>query len=329
VVLAPIALLLAGLALLALPLAAIVAAIASRFVPGRWRPLRILWFAVVYFALEALVLLALFGLWLASGFGLAIRNERFTSAHYRLLAWFLDHLIGSAQRTFNARLDVDVSGEREHQRPRIVLSRHAGPGDSFLLVHAVCELGRRPRIVLKDTFQWEPMFDTLLGRLPSMFVSPNPRPGASGELTTGIAALAAGLGPSDSLIIFPEGGNVTERRRLRSIAKLEERGHPEEARRAREMRHVMAPRPGGALAALEACPEAQVVFVAHTGLEDLSSVIDLWRGLPMDSAVRAASWYVPREEVPTTREEQIEWLFAWWKRIDTWIGGTQAEAWEF
>jgi len=327
VVFAPLALAVALVALVTLPVAAIVAALASRFVPGRWRPLRLLWFAVVYLAVEAIVLLAAFGLWVASGFGWAIRRERFMDAHYRLLAWFLDRVVSVGQRTFDVRLDIRESGKRQEHAPRLVLSRHAGPGDSFLLVHTVCQRQRRPRIVLKDTFQWEPMIDTLLGRLPCQFVSPNPRPGAGGELIEGIEELAAGMGDRDSLIIFPEGGNITERRRVRSIAKLEERGRHEDAERARRMRHVMAPRPGGALAALDVCPQAEVVFVAHTGLEDLSSAVDLWRGLPMDSAVHALTWFVPREEVPASREEQVDWLFTWWKRIDTWIGDTRAEPW--
>lgn len=327
VVFAPIALAIAGVALVTLPVAAIVAALASRLVPGRWRPLRILWFAVVYLALEAIVLLAAFGLWVASGFGWAIRRERFVDAHYGLLAWFLNRVVGVGQRTFNVRIDISESGKLQEHVPRLVLSRHAGPGDSFLLVHTVCQRQRRPRIVLKDTFQWEPMIDTLLSRLPCQFVSPNPRAGAGDEMIKGVAELAAGMGARDSLIIFPEGGNITESRRLRSIAKLEELGRHEDAERARAMRHVMAPRPGGALAALDACPQAEVVFVAHTGLEDLSSVVDLWRGLPMDSAVRVRTWFVPREQVPALREERVDWLFARWKRIDTWIAETRAESW--
>lgn len=327
VVFAPLALAVALVGLVTLPLAAIAAVIASRFVPGRWRPLRLLWFAVVYLSLEAIILLAAFGLWVASGFGWAIRRERFTAAHYALLGWFLNRIVTTGQRTFNARLDIKESGKRRQHAPRLVLSRHAGPGDSFLLVHTVCSRGRRPRIVLKDTFQWEPMIDTLLSRLPCQFVSPNPRAGAGAELIEGIAELAVGMGERDSLIIFPEGGNITESRRLRSIAKLDEQGRHEDAERARGMRHVMAPRPGGALAALDACPQAEVVFVAHTGLEDLSSAVDLWRGLPMDSSVRVLTWFVPREQVPASRQEQVDWLFTWWKRVDTWIDDTRAESW--
>jgi 1-acyl-sn-glycerol-3-phosphate acyltransferase len=324
--LAPLALVLTIGALITLPLWALAAAVASRFVPGRWRPIRLLWFAIVYAALEAVVLICAFGLWIASGFGRNLNSERFVDRHYRLLGWALDRLVRTARRTFN--VNVELPRVPVNDAPRIVLARHAGPGDSFLLVHAVLSTrGRRPRIVLKDTFQWEPMIDTLLGRLPCRFVSPNPRPGKAEGTIAVVAELANDMGPRDALIIFPEGGNITERRRLHSIAKLEERGHHAEAQRARLMRHVMAPRPGGALAALDACPRAEVVFVAHTGLEQLSSVVDLWRGLPMDAAVRAQAWVVPREEIPDDQQERVQWLFGWWKRIDTWIADTQAESW--
>ena len=38
------------------------------------------------------------------------------------------------------------------------------------------------------------------------------------------------------------------------------------------MTHVLAPRPGGLLAALDAAPDADVVLVAHTGLDHLLTV---------------------------------------------------------
>jgi hypothetical protein len=85
------------------------------------------------------------------------------------------------------------------------------------------------------------------------------------------------------------------------------------------MRHVIAPQPGGLLAAIDAAPTADTVFVAHEGLEDLSSFFDLWRGLPMDYVVEARWWRVAAEEVPEGREEQIDWLYAWWARMDEWI----------
>ena len=105
-------------------------------------------------------------------------------------------------------------------RPVLVFSRHAGAGDSFILVHLLVNTyGRRPRIVLKDLLQLDPCIDIILNRLPSRFISPNPPPGAG--VIDSITALAADLEPDGALILFPEGGNFTRHRHERAIEKLD------------------------------------------------------------------------------------------------------------
>ena len=64
---------------------------------------------------------------------------------------------------------------------------------------------------------------------------------------------------------------------------------------------------------------ADVVPVAHTGLDHLLTVGDVWRELPMDRDIVMRWWRVPREEIPPDREGRIDWLFGWWERIDDWI----------
>ncbi len=120
-------------------------------------------------------------------------------------------------------------------------------------------------------------------------------------------------------MIFPEGGNFTAQRREKAISRLRRLGLEAMARRAEEMTHVLAPRPGGVLAALEAAPDADVLMVAHTGLDHLVTVSDLWRELPMDKQITMRWWQVPREEIPEGRDERIEWLYGWWERVDAWI----------
>lgn len=320
----PLALLAALVVLVAMPLLLLLAAAVSPWVPGRWRPLRLLLVGLVYLALEAFGLIAAFVLWIVSGFGYWIDRPWFVEAHYRLLRGVLRPLIATAERAFNLRIDSEIETiEGSEEAPWLVLCRHAGPGDSFLLTHGLLvDDDRRPRIVLKADLQWEPMIDVILNRLPARFVRPG---GGGGEVIASIGELSAGMGPRDALVIFPEGGNYTEPRRLRSIAKLEERGEHELAERARAMRNVIAPRPGGTLAAIDRAPEdTVVVLVAHSGLEDLSSAVDLWRGLPMDAAVRSHSWEVPVGEIPRTHGEQVGWLFDRFAEIDAWIGGELA-----
>ena len=91
------------------------------------------------------------------------------------------------------------------------------------------------------------------------------------------------------------------------------------AERAEALTHVMAPHPGGVHAALRAS-DADVVFVAHTGLERLVTLGDIWQALPMDKRITMRAWRVPRAEVPDDLDAQAAWLFDWFARIDRWIG---------
>lgn len=322
--LAPGVVLLAIAVLTTVPAWALLALAASPFVPGRLRPLRLLWIGVVYLVWDAAALLALFGLWVASGFGWRTRSPAFERAHYRLAGWFLRVLFWQARWTL--RLSIEVAGADPDTalvgRPELVLCRHAGPGDSFILIHALVNWFRRePRIVLKDTLQWDPAIDVLLNRLPNRFIAP----GSDGReaLTEKIGHLAAGLDDDDAFVLFPEGGNFTPRRRLRAIARLRALGYDLMALRAERMRHVLAPQPGGLLAALDAAPDAGVIFVAHTGLDRMVTIADGWRELPMDKRIVMRFWSVPPEEVPVDRQARIDWLFDWWARMDAWIAENQ------
>lgn len=317
-VLAPVVPIATVLLVTTLPVTALVAAGVSPRLPGRLRPLRLLWFVLVFLVVESLGILACFVLWVASGFGWRRDADWYRDAHYALMRWYLRRIVGTARRTFNVSVALRgaVAGDQEVLRgvPLVVLSRHAGPGDSFLLVHELLERGYRPRVVLKASLQWAPCLDTVLHRVPARFVG-----GGTGGGVAAVRTLAQGLGPGDALVIFPEGGNFTVGRRTRSIARLEEEGRHQEAERARELRHVLVPRTGGALAAMRAAPDAHVVLVAHTGLEQLSGLVDLWRGLPMDAQIDAQAWRVPPTRVPNDDAQLEQWLYRWWRRIDAWI----------
>jgi 1-acyl-sn-glycerol-3-phosphate acyltransferase len=176
---------------------------------------------------------------------------------------------------------------------------------------------REPRIVLKNTLAWDPMIDVVLSRIPARFISPNP--GAGANLEDEIGALATGLDENDAFVIFPEGGNFTPRRRERGIERLRKLGLESMADRAAAMTNVLAPRPGGLIAALDAAPDADVVLVAHTGLDHVVTVSDIWRELPMDKRIVMRWWKIPRAEIPADREARIDWLFGWWEQIDVWI----------
>ena len=318
-VLAPAVVVATALVWITLPLWVIGAAAVSPLVPGRWRVLRLLWVAILYATAESLLLIVLFGLWLASGFGWRLRSPYFTGIHYDLAQGVLIAFFREARRVLALRIrTVGPEPARHPDRPVLVFCRHAGPGDSFTLMYALLHhYGREPRVVLKDTLAWDPAIDVLLNRIPAAFISPNPGPGE--EFESRIAELASDLDANDAFVIFPEGGNFTAARRERAISRLQRLGLERMAQRSERMIHVLAPRPGGVIAALDAAPDADVMLVAHTGLDHMLTVGDVWRELPMDKELVMRWWEVPRAEIPAGRDARIEWLYGWWETIDDWI----------
>jgi len=316
-VLAPLVFALA-IGLIALsPIWLIATALYSPFAAGRLRLLRVLWLITAYLVVEVVAMSSMVALWFASGCGWKVHAPAFQRAHYRLAGAMLEILFRQARWVL--RLRVEINGATPDKlpvgRPLLVMSRHAGPGDSFLLIHALINwYGREPRIVLKNALLWDPTIDILLNRLPNRFIVPG-----SDRAEDEIADLASGLDSDDALVIFPEGGNFTPERWIRGIERLRKLGFTAMARRAERMRNVLPPRPGGVRAAMAASPEANVVLVGHTGVDHLQTVGDVWRELPMDKILTMQWWLEPPENVPAGGEEKVEWLYGWWSRIDAWI----------
>ncbi len=319
--LAPAVVLGVAAAAVSLPVVVPVAAFISRYVPGRWRILRIVWFLFLYLAVEALALVVMFVFWVGSGFGWRMRSPFWQAAHHTLLAWMLRRVVASAKFTFKIELvnegPMPRTGPDVRIRRALVLSRHAGPGDSLLLMDGLANrFRRRPRIVLKEFLQWDPAIDVILNRLPSAFVRANRK---SDQLLGVISSMAASMEVDDAFVIFPEGGNYTIKRHVRSIEKLREIGRPDLAERAEALKNTLPPRSTGAKTALAAAPpDTDVFFVGHAGLETFESMGDIWRGMPIGTEVHVRIWHVPAEKIPPP-EDQETWLFDIWSEIDTWI----------
>jgi len=332
-VLAPLAIVIAVAMVVLFPLLAVLAVVfglAGLSRPGRMRGLRLLCFALIWLVADTSALFMCLGLWIASGFGGRLSTQPYRARHYAIMRWFLDLLYRAATSMFGVRVEVDEPALTAQEqaarlaRPVIVLSRHAGPGDSFLLVHHLLSVyGRQPRVVMKATLQLDPGLDVMANRLPNVFIQ-HRRTGER-HFIEQIERLAGGLDQIGALVIFPEGGNWTPGRWRRGIRRLEQAGRTDLAARAMQMPNLLAPRAGGALSAIAACPDADVIFVAHAGLDLLVSVGDIWRNLPMDQTVRAKWWRVPAGQVPRAadHEAQVRWLYDWWELIDSWISASR------
>ncbi|MEU1971797.1 1-acyl-sn-glycerol-3-phosphate acyltransferase [Microbacterium sp. NPDC019599] len=337
VIIAPLVIVISLVMVVTIPLWLLGAIGLTSLVPGRFRLPRVLWLVTVYLLWDAALLVVMFALWVASGFGWRIKSPAFRRAHYRLGARGLEilfQIFGTVLRLTIARRgsddpDPDAAAAAfdalfSPGTPLVVASRHAGPGDSFIIVNTLLnDVDRMPRIVLKYTMQWDPAVDVLLNRIPTRFIVPSgfgkKHAGGGHSVEDSLRDLASGMGPEDAFVIFPEGGNMTSTRRRSRIERLRASGRDALADRAEAMIHVMAPQPGGMHAALAASVDADVVFIAHTGLDRLVTMADIWRELPMDKGITMRAWRVARADIPEDRDAQAEWLFGWFERIDAWI----------
>jgi 1-acyl-sn-glycerol-3-phosphate acyltransferase len=282
------------------------------------RPLRATVIALVAAFRHLCATVALFGLWVASGFGWKVPSERMQRAHYAVMRWFVNGVYRAIVRFARVRVvyvDSDPADEAldAHGRPVLVLGRHAGEGDTLLVIHAMlCRHGRGPRVVMHEALRLDPLIDMLGERLPNRFVDPR-----GGDTETEIAAMARELGGSAALVIFPEGANFSERARERGIERLERAGYSKQAEQARAMRHVSAPRPGGTLAAIGAAPEADVVLLGHHGFP--AGLREVWDRLPEEQTIEVRMWHEPASTIPRDQDEQIDWLFDRWRVLDEWV----------
>jgi 1-acyl-sn-glycerol-3-phosphate acyltransferase len=293
---------------------------AASAITGRRQPMVMARLIVTYFAHELGALVACGVLWLAAGGGRRIDAPRSQQLHWRLVRWFFGGLAAAGRSVLEIDVRPDPSPEAvralESDQPLIVFSRHAGPGDTvFIVDELVSRFDRRPSVVFKERLAIDPSVDLLAHRLPQAMIDTSDRE----ECEARISELTAELGPRRTLLMFPEGGNFTPERRRSALRHLWRKGRRGSAKRAEQMPHVLPPQPGGALAALRAGGDTDVVFAAHTGLGLAAYPGQFWREMPIGRTLYTRMWMVPAADVPADDDERVSWLYDWWKRIDEWI----------
>jgi 1-acyl-sn-glycerol-3-phosphate acyltransferase len=288
---------------------------------GRRKPLIAVRLVVAYCLHEIAVLTGACALWLLSAGGACTGRPRIQRLHWSLLRWYVRGLARRALALLEIVIREDIADDAARwlrgEDPVIVLSRHAGPGDTvFLIDRLLSRWHRSPSVVL------DPAIGLLTSRLPHGVID-----NAQGDdAERVIEALAANLGPGGALLLYPEGGNFTRERRRSAVASLRRRGRTRAAAAAQQMDNVLPPRPAGVLAALRGAPQAPIVFVAHTGLGLAAYPRQIYRELPIGRTLRFRVWLVARDDVPETEAGQIEWLNRRWKDIDEWVASQGLEA---
>lgn len=277
---------------------------------SRWAAVRLVLLVGAFLALELAGVAASLVLWLYP----RGRAADFLERNFRLQCWWAGSLFDAGRALMGMRV-VHEGLELARPGPYVLLVRHVSAGDALLPAALVSRaLGIHLRTVMKRELVWDPCLDIVGHRLPNAFVRRgSDDPTREIELVRG---LAAGLGPEEGLLLFPEGTRFSSDRRTRALARLRAEGAADLVRVAEQLGHVLPPRLGGVLGALDAAPDADVVFLAHTGLEGARRLGDLWRGGLVGGTVRLVFWRCPRAEVPESPEERARWLFEQWRRVD-------------
>ena len=236
--------------------------------------------------------------------------------NFQLQCWWTRFLFRAGVRIFDLRVSVD-GDEALKRGPLVLFVRHASPVDNLIpAAFGSDRHGLRLRWLMNRWLLRDPSIDIVGNRLPNAFV----RSGTSDtERFLGAArALAAGLGPHDGVLTYPEGGLFSESRRQRLVERLWA-SDPTGAERAAQLRHVLPPRLGGSLALIEGAGTADIVFCAHTGLEVAGSYRSLLSGDLIGRDVRISFWRIPRADVPAEGPGRADWLWEQWRRVDEWI----------
>jgi len=273
----------------------------------KWRlpTLRLLAFALAWAWIE------LAGLVAASVFFLSGQGKNLR-VHFALQRSWTRALMSALRATVGIRIEVENPGVLL-PAPILVFSRHASLADSLVSAYAMGNVaGLQPRYVLKRELMADPCLDIVGHRLPNYFLDRGSN--NQSEELRGIAALGHDLGPNDVAVIFPEGTRANPKKRAKVLESMAERS-PERAARLAVIEHLLPPKPAGALALLEAAPQADVVIAGHTGFDGLDTFGGMLKRLESGAGV-ARMWFVriPRAEVPT--DGVIEWLDEQWLALD-------------
>jgi 1-acyl-sn-glycerol-3-phosphate acyltransferase len=246
----------------------------------------------------------------------ARRRERV----YRLKRrWLASHLAGI--RTLFS-LSFEIEGlEVAAPGPVLVLIRHASIIDNTL-PDAI--LGRAHglgfRFVIKRELQMLPTIDIGGRWVPTLFVRR-----ASGDTALELERLrklTLDMGPSDGILIYPEGTRSTPAKLARAKEIIAER-QPAIAPLANRLQHLLPPRLGGTLALLEST-DADVVIFGHVGLDGFEYISDIWSGGLVGTTVRLKFWRFPAAQVPEERDALTTWLYERWQELDDWVGESQS-----
>jgi 1-acyl-sn-glycerol-3-phosphate acyltransferase len=322
----PLYALLTAAAWMALPLLVPIALIFDALYGRRWSTTRALLFFPFYLACECLGVAVSLLLWVEYRLRPSVDRSAFLDRNFRLQQLWAAALFEGARRLFGFRVELENFEEATRDlaaHPVVVFFRHASTVDTVLPAAYLSRAqGTRLRYVMKRELLWDPCLDIVGQRLPNIFLRRN-APDPKREIAT-VRRLGRDLGPGEGVLIYPEGTRFTPAKRERILDRMAQSDPRGLLPLAKELRHVLPPKLGGMLALLEQCKDADVLFFAHSGLENVASFREIARGVLTGRRIRLRLWRVPASEVPQDAESRITWFYEQWRVVDRWLGEAHA-----
>lgn len=273
---------------------------------------RILLFGVFFLTMEIAGILMLTGIFIAK----PLRKKHYDNDNQRLQWWWGGSLWDGAKWLFKFNISVE-SESPPLKGPLLVLTRHASTVDTLLpIIFVSRRYQHKLSYVLKSELLADPCLDLAGQRLPNAFVKR--RSSSPLAQIKKLEALGQEANKADNtgVAIFPEGTRYTAKKALAQRQSLSKR--PRQLAQAEQLKHTLLPKPQGTMALLNAMPEANVLFLAHIGFDEVLDLSDILMGKLNKANVILNIKWVSKAERPTP-EEIPEWLFAQWLEMDQWI----------
>lgn len=265
-----------------------------------------------FFVIECVGLLV--ALWIQIRYVFGMDSRDYALANLKLQRWWARGLFWGAIRIFGVDLRIDGLEALEEPRPCLVFSRHASTLDTMVPIAIVRQM-KHYRYVIKSELLADPALDYVAQRIPNVFVrrgSDNP----DFEIEK-VVALGKELEPKGAVVVYPEGTRFTEGKRRRLLEKFED--DPEMLTISTELRNTLPPLREGGVKLIESTPEADVVFVAHQGIEGAGAMSDLFGGGLTGANLNIKIWRFAADNVPRSTEDIRDFLVDNWKKIDRFV----------
>ena len=274
-----------------------------------------------FFATECFGLVGAAALWLARPL---VRDEAwYRLANRKLQRIWARGLFWGAVRIYGIRLSIDGLEALEDERPALVLSRHASTLDTMIPLAIVRQL-KRFGYVIKAELLMDPALDIVAQRFPNAFVRRG-GPDPEREIAK-VLELGRDLGPGAAVVVYPEGTRFSEEKRAQLLEKFEACGDDERLAIARRLKRTLPPLREGGMRLIEEMREADLVIVAHRGIDRGSSMAALFAGGMTHAGLDIAIWRIPAVEVPREREKIQAYLVDIWAEVDRFACGEARSA---